>query len=325
MTAPLVGIVMGSDSDWEVMQHAARPPERVRRAARMPGRERPPHARPAVPLRRGGAGSRPPMHHRGRGRRGAPPRHARRQDHRCRCSACRSPRPTCKASIRSSRSCRCRPACRWPPSPSAPRAPHNAGLYAVAILAVTDAALAQRLEAFRAAQTRARARAQAARGRRDPARRHVGVRRRRPAGPDVHPAGAVHGLSGGRARPRSAQPGGDRGRPPPPRRLHRRARRSTSWPRRCAGGDDRVRERPRRHARAAGARRTIVRPPVGAVAIAQDRIAEKTFLQDAGFATAPFRPVRSAAELREARVGGPAPRAAQDQPAGLRRQRPGGR
>ena len=23
MTAPLVGIVMGSDSDWEVMQHAA--------------------------------------------------------------------------------------------------------------------------------------------------------------------------------------------------------------------------------------------------------------------------------------------------------------
>ena len=24
MTAPLVGIVMGSDSDWEVMQHAAR-------------------------------------------------------------------------------------------------------------------------------------------------------------------------------------------------------------------------------------------------------------------------------------------------------------
>ena len=24
MTAPLVGIVMGSDSDWEVMQHASR-------------------------------------------------------------------------------------------------------------------------------------------------------------------------------------------------------------------------------------------------------------------------------------------------------------
>ena len=30
---------------------------------------------------------------------------------------------------------------------------HNAGLYAVAILALTDAALAERLDAFRAAQT----------------------------------------------------------------------------------------------------------------------------------------------------------------------------
>jgi 5-(carboxyamino)imidazole ribonucleotide synthase len=48
------------------------------------------------------------------------------------------------------------------------------------------------------------------------------------------------------------------------------------------------------------AARTIVRPPVGAVAIAQDRTAEKTFLQDHGFATAPFRPVRDGRELREA-------------------------
>ncbi len=46
--------------------------------------------------------------------------------------------------------------------------------------------------------------------------------------------------------------------------------------------------------------RTIVRPPVGAVAIAQDRIAEKSFLQDQGFATAPFRPVRDDRELRDA-------------------------
>jgi 5-(carboxyamino)imidazole ribonucleotide synthase len=48
------------------------------------------------------------------------------------------------------------------------------------------------------------------------------------------------------------------------------------------------------------ARHTTVRPPVGAVAIAQDRIAEKTFLQDAGFATAPFRAVRDEGELRQA-------------------------
>jgi 5-(carboxyamino)imidazole ribonucleotide synthase len=48
------------------------------------------------------------------------------------------------------------------------------------------------------------------------------------------------------------------------------------------------------------ARTGLVRPPVEAVAIAQDRIAEKTFLQTAGFATAPFRPVRDAEELEAA-------------------------
>jgi 5-(carboxyamino)imidazole ribonucleotide synthase len=45
---------------------------------------------------------------------------------------------------------------------------------------------------------------------------------------------------------------------------------------------------------------TLVRPPVEAVAIAQDRIAEKIFLQQAGFATAPFRPVRDIGELEAA-------------------------
>src|SRR5206468_3143224 len=44
-------------------------------------------------------------------------------------------------------------------------------------------------------------------------------------------------------------------------------------------------------------RSTLVRPGAQAVAIAQDRIAEKTFLQRSGFPTAPFRPVESAAEL----------------------------
>ncbi len=48
------------------------------------------------------------------------------------------------------------------------------------------------------------------------------------------------------------------------------------------------------------ARTGLVRPPVEAVAIAQDRIAEKSFLQDAGFATAPFRPVRDPGELEAA-------------------------
>lgn len=45
------------------------------------------------------------------------------------------------------------------------------------------------------------------------------------------------------------------------------------------------------------ARRSLVRPPVEAVATAQDRIAEKSFFQHHGFATAQFRPVRTRSEL----------------------------
>lgn len=51
----------------------------------------------------------------------------------------------------------------------------------------------------------------------------------------------------------------------------------------------------------------VVRPPVKAVAIAQDRITEKCFLQQAGFATAAFRPVRTAAELEGALGAVPTP------------------
>ena len=56
------------------------------------------------------------------------------------------------------------------------------------------------------------------------------------------------------------------------------------------------------------ARSCRVRPPVEAVAVAQDRIAEKSFLEGAGFSTAPFRPVRSEEELHAAlrEVGLPA-------------------
>ena len=44
-------------------------------------------------------------------------------------------------------------------------------------------------------------------------------------------------------------------------------------------------------------RQGVVRPPVNAVATAQDRIAEKTFFRSRGFGTAEFRPVHSRAEL----------------------------
>jgi 5-(carboxyamino)imidazole ribonucleotide synthase len=45
---------------------------------------------------------------------------------------------------------------------------------------------------------------------------------------------------------------------------------------------------------------SVVRPPTAAVATAQDRIAEKTFFQSHGLATARFEPVRNPAELEAA-------------------------
>jgi 5-(carboxyamino)imidazole ribonucleotide synthase len=47
-------------------------------------------------------------------------------------------------------------------------------------------------------------------------------------------------------------------------------------------------------------RTSIVRPPIQAVATAQDRIAEKTYLQSQGFATAAFRPIQSTDDLAAA-------------------------
>jgi 5-(carboxyamino)imidazole ribonucleotide synthase len=47
-------------------------------------------------------------------------------------------------------------------------------------------------------------------------------------------------------------------------------------------------------------RSVIVRPPVSAVAITQDRIAEKTFLRTHGFATAPYRGIEDMRDIAEA-------------------------
>jgi 5-(carboxyamino)imidazole ribonucleotide synthase len=54
--------------------------------------------------------------------------------------------------------------------------------------------------------------------------------------------------------------------------------------------------------------RVLVRPGPAALAIAQDRLSEKAFFQDAGIATADFAPVRDADELERAweQVGGSA-------------------
>jgi 5-(carboxyamino)imidazole ribonucleotide synthase len=55
------------------------------------------------------------------------------------------------------------------------------------------------------------------------------------------------------------------------------------------------------------ARSSVVRPPMNAVATAQDRIAEKSFFQSQGFATAAFRPVRDRQELIAAVAAIPLP------------------
>src|SRR5688500_14141313 len=54
-------------------------------------------------------------------------------------------------------------------------------------------------------------------------------------------------------------------------------------------------------------RSALVRPPVAAVAVTQDRISEKSFLRSHGFATAPFHPVRDTSELRQALRSLPTP------------------
>ena len=121
MTAPLVGIVMGSDSDWEVMQHAARrltefdvPHERRVVCA---------HRTPDLLFRYAeeARGPRAPLHHRRRRRRRAPAGHARRQDHAARPRRAGAHRRTSRDSTRCSPSCRCRPAFRSPPSRSGRR------------------------------------------------------------------------------------------------------------------------------------------------------------------------------------------------------------
>jgi 5-(carboxyamino)imidazole ribonucleotide synthase len=55
------------------------------------------------------------------------------------------------------------------------------------------------------------------------------------------------------------------------------------------------------------ARSSLVRPPIEAVATAQDRITEKSFLQSHGFATARFHPVRDTRELQTAVAAVPLP------------------
>jgi 5-(carboxyamino)imidazole ribonucleotide mutase len=152
MTAPLVGIVMGSDSDWEVMQHASRRLQElgVAHESRVVSAHRTPdllfrYAEEArgrglrcIIAGAGGAAHLPGM------------------------LAAKTPLPVLGVPVTSAQlqgldsllSIVQMPA-GIPVATFAIGAAgaHNAGLFAVAILALTDAALAGRLDAFRAAQT----------------------------------------------------------------------------------------------------------------------------------------------------------------------------
>ncbi len=152
MSAPLVGIVMGSDSDWEVMQHAGRRLQEL--AVPYESRVVSAHRTPDLLFRYAEEA-------RGRGLRciiagaggaahlpgmlaakttlpvlGVPVTSAHLQGLDSLLSIVQMPAgvPVATFAI-------------------GPAGAHNAGLYAVAILALTDAALAARLDAFRTAQT----------------------------------------------------------------------------------------------------------------------------------------------------------------------------
>jgi len=152
MTAPLVGIVMGSDSDWEVMQHASRRLQElgVAHESRVVSAHRTPdllfrYAEEArgrglrcIIAGAGGAAHLPGM------------------------LAAKTPLPVLGVPVTSAQLQGLDSLLSIVQMPAGvpvatfaigPAGAHNAGLFAVAILALTDAALAARLDAFRAAQT----------------------------------------------------------------------------------------------------------------------------------------------------------------------------
>ncbi len=117
LRAPLVGVVMGSKSDWDTHAPCLRSPDRAGHRARGEGRLGPPDPRASVPLRPrgGGSGSRGLDRRRGRG--GPLAGDARGDLDACRFWASPSRARSCAGSTRSYPSSRCRGACRsvrWP-------------------------------------------------------------------------------------------------------------------------------------------------------------------------------------------------------------------
>ena len=308
--APQIGLVMGSDSDWDVMKHAAAQLEAFGvplRGARPFGA---PDARRNVRIRRGRGPAGPARDHRRRRRRCAPARHARREDHRAgpgRSGPVEIPARRGLAAVdradadghsgrdfRDRRSGR-RPTPRCSPSRCSPPAiPRLRGSSPRSGQADDDRAC----DACSAAREHVRRRVLHRPSRRAPGsgcsaedssaacsawrrkasataspcstRRATALRAASPTGtswPTISIRGACCSCA------RCAQP-----RPPSSKTCRRR--RSSSSP--------------------ANAR---VTPGAASVAIAQDRISEKTFLAGHGFAVAPFAVLRDRAGAATARRG----------------------
>ena len=153
--APLVGVVMGSDSDWDIMRHAATQLDAFGIAYEARVAVGAPDARRHVRVRRGRRAARPALHHRRRGRRRAPARE---------CSRRRPSVPVLGVPVPSKylrgedslysivQMPKGIPVATFAIGEAGAA---NAGLFAVAMIAATDPAVARKLAAFRVKQTNA--------------------------------------------------------------------------------------------------------------------------------------------------------------------------
>ena len=173
----------------------------------------------------------------------------------------------------------------------------NAALYAAAILALGDEALATKLTALRDAQTQ-RVLGLSLPDPLDPAGRHARRAGRRAAGAHVRAPGPRHGLPRRRARARPRSPAGQVADHQivasydDPGALDQLAEQ-------CAAITTEFENVPAPALERLAAR-LPVSPSPASVAVAQERAAEKDFLAGAGFRTAPFARVSREADFTEA-------------------------
>ena len=294
-----VAIIMGSQSDWPTMKHAAETLDElgVGHEALIVSAHRTPDRLYAF------AKSARDQRLQGRDRRrrrcGPPARHDGRSDAAAGVWRADADRRW-KARTRSCRSCKCRPACRLERWRSASPGAINAALLAAAVLALTDEALAERLDAWRARQTAAVGR-QAGRLidaimlRPDAT---IGILGGGQLGRMLALAAARLGFKCHVFCPEPASPAFD-----VVRRVTEADYRDMAALARFADDVDVITYEfenvPAETAAFLSARKPVL-PDPGVLATTQDRLAEKTFVRALGIATAPFAAAGSVEELDHA-------------------------